>query len=196
MIYEHSQLHQGAGSVRALESLPLWSGRATLESAYLQASPSAPFIFYLQSETCQHSSTPLPGYVFGRFDLPRALQHMRLFNVGQYVAIESATKQQADHQPGLVLQRRFGPYSVYRQSGNQDRYATTPAQQPVLVLTRRPQELAYLWFRFTDLAVPLVFSQRRRPRPAATSPRCWWMAAAMTTPCWSFCAATACPTSP
>ncbi|MBI4800030.1 MAG: tetratricopeptide repeat protein [Desulfarculus sp.] len=154
--YEHSMLHQAAGSVRALETLPLWSGRATLEVSYLQASPSAPFIFYLQSEICQRSSTPLPGYVFGRFDLARGIRHMRLFNVGQYVAVEAATKQKADHQPGLVLQRRFGPYSVYRVTGNQDRHALAPAQRPVLVRTKRPQELAYLWFRFSGLDVPLV----------------------------------------
>ncbi|MBI5522750.1 MAG: tetratricopeptide repeat protein [Desulfarculus sp.] len=157
VVYEHSMLHQAAGSVRALETLPLWSGRATLEVSYLQASPSAPFIFYLQSETCQRSSTPLPGYVYGRFDLARGIEHLRLFNVGQYVAVEAATKRQADHQPGLVLQRRFGPYSVYRVMGNQDRYAVVPAHRPVLVLTQRPQELAYLWFRFSDLGVPLVF---------------------------------------
>lgn len=155
--YEHSPLHQGAGSVRALETLPLWSGRATLESAYLQASPSAPYIFYLQSEISQRSSTPLPGYVFGRFDLARGLEHLRLFNVGQYVAVEAATKRQADHQPGLVLQRRLGPYSVYRVMENQDRYAVAPRHWPVLVQTRRPQELAYLWWRFSGLDVPLVF---------------------------------------
>lgn len=160
VVYEHSPLHQGAGSVRALESLPLWSRRATLESAYLQASPSAPFIFYLQSETAQRGSMPLPGYVYGRFDLPRALQHMALFNVGQYVAVDSASQERADHQPGLALQRRLGPYAVYRLTGNQDRYAVTPRFWPVLVQTQRPQELAYLWFRFSSLEVPLVFVER------------------------------------
>lgn len=170
VVYEHSPLHQGAGSVRALESLPLWSGRATLESAYLQASPSAPFIFYLQSETAQRGSMPLPGYVFSRLDLPRALARMRLFNVGQYVAVDGATQELADHQPGLVLQRRIGPYAVYRLSENQDRYAVTPRFWPVLVQTRRPQELAYLWFRFTSLEVPLVFVERIGPEDRARFP--------------------------
>lgn len=56
-----------------------------------------------------------------------------------------------------MLQRRFGPYSVYRVSGSQDCYAVPPRFWPVLVQTRRPQELAYLWLRFCDPEVPLVF---------------------------------------
>ncbi|MFH1035129.1 MAG: 6-pyruvoyl-tetrahydropterin synthase-related protein [Pseudomonadota bacterium] len=170
VLYEHSPLHQGAGSLRAWESLPLWSGRATLESAYLQASPSAPFIFYLQSETAQRGSMPLPGYVFSRFNLPRALEHMRLFNVGQYLAVETASQELADQQPGLALQRRIGPYAVYRLLDNQDRYVVTPRYWPVLVVTSRPQELAYLWFRFCDPEVPLVFVERLTQEDRARFP--------------------------
>ena len=50
VVYEHSSLHNSFGSVRAFESLPLFSGRATLEGLYMQASPSAPFVFFIQSE--------------------------------------------------------------------------------------------------------------------------------------------------
>jgi len=50
VMYEHSEDHNIFGSSRAFESLPLFAGRATLEGLYMQASISAPFIFYLQSE--------------------------------------------------------------------------------------------------------------------------------------------------
>ena len=50
VVYEHTMRHQGAGTVRAFENLPLFSGRSTLEGVYIQASLCAPFIFYLQSE--------------------------------------------------------------------------------------------------------------------------------------------------
>ena len=72
--YEHSTINQGAGTVRAFENLPLFSGRSTLECVYIQASVPAPFIFYIQSETCQHPSTPIPEVCFSRFDLERGAQ--------------------------------------------------------------------------------------------------------------------------
>jgi hypothetical protein len=169
--YEHSQAHQRLGSTRALETLPMWTGRNTLENAYLQASPNAPFVFYLQSETCLAGSTPLPQYTYSRLDLTRPLAHFVLFNVVQFIAIEPKTRALADAQPGLILQRRYGPYSVYRVAANRDRYLEPPRFWPVLVATRRPQELAYLWFRFTDLAVPLVFVEKITDQDRARFPQ-------------------------
>src|SRR5438034_3769104 len=43
VVYEHSPDHEALGTVRAFEDLPLFSGRATLEGLYMQASPTAPF---------------------------------------------------------------------------------------------------------------------------------------------------------
>ena len=65
--------HQGAGTVRAFENLPLFSGRSTLEGVYIQGSLSVPFIFYLQSEISQQPSTPIPDYNYSRFNLKKAL---------------------------------------------------------------------------------------------------------------------------
>ncbi len=171
VLYEHSERMGAAGSVRAFESLPLVAGRSTLEGLYLQASPNAPFIFYLQSEACQRGSSPLPGYVYSRFDLDRALAHMRLYNVGYYIVVDPRTRRAADRNPGLVLEREFGPYSLYRVLGGDGRYAAYAPYQPLLVITSRPQFIAYQWFRFTDLQTPLVLVKPGDQAPAAPFPR-------------------------
>ncbi|HEX8947416.1 MAG TPA: 6-pyruvoyl-tetrahydropterin synthase-related protein, partial [Dissulfurispiraceae bacterium] len=48
--YEHSPLNKTFGSERAFESLPLFSGRSTLEGLYMESTASSPFVYYLQSE--------------------------------------------------------------------------------------------------------------------------------------------------
>src|SRR5439155_1535215 len=60
VVYEHSPDHEALGTVRAFEDLPLFSGRSTLEGLYMQASPSAPFVFYVQSEVSNVNSCPFP----------------------------------------------------------------------------------------------------------------------------------------
>ncbi|MBW2617690.1 MAG: hypothetical protein JRC92_02295, partial [Deltaproteobacteria bacterium] len=161
--YEHSPLNEKGGSVRVFESLPLLARRNTLEGLYLQASPNAPFVFYIQSEIGQHNSAPLPGYVYSRPNLNRGLEHLRLFNVSHYLAVEDETRQQADAQRGLILEGEMGGYSIYRLQPEAGGYAVTPENRPLLVVTDRPQEIAFHWFRFTDLSVPLAFTKKLRP---------------------------------
>ncbi|HKI50211.1 MAG TPA: 6-pyruvoyl-tetrahydropterin synthase-related protein, partial [Desulfobacteria bacterium] len=97
--YEHSIRHQGAGTVRAYENLPLFSGRSTLEGVYIQGSLSVPFIFYLQSEMSQAPSTPIPDYNYSRFNLKKAHEHLKLFNVGEIILVEPETIQAAEKSP-------------------------------------------------------------------------------------------------
>lgn len=167
VVYEHSPLNDSAGSVRVFEALPLLAGRATLETAYLQAGPNAPFAFYIQSLVSQRGSSPLPGYPYGRFDLKRALPRLAAYNVGQYIVVEPATKAAADKCAGLILEREFGRFSVYRVADNPGRYVDPPPTAPLVVVTDRPRRLAYDWFRFTDLKTPLVFVRRPPPAPPA-----------------------------
>lgn len=155
--YEHDTIHRQAGSVRSLENLPLWAGRSTLEGLYIQSSPSSPFIFYLQSLTCQRPSTPITGYNYAGLDLERALARLRLFNVSQFVAVSKEVKQAAAALPSYRLQREIGPYSVYglEDSGG---YVVPLQYKPVLVTGRQWKYPAFDWFRSGDLEVPLVFA--------------------------------------
>ena len=46
---EHNDITNEAGTVRAFELLPLFSGRSTLAGLYMQSALNAPFVYYLRS---------------------------------------------------------------------------------------------------------------------------------------------------
>ena len=158
--YEHSMIHQGAGTVRAFESLPLFSGRSTLEGVYIQGSLSVPFIFYIQSEISQRASTPIPDYSYSRFDLGKGVEHLRLFNVQEVIAAEPETKEALAASSAFRLEHRAGPYEVYALGRGSGNYVETVRYQPVLVTEGDWRRLFYKWFRLGDLDVPLVFTDR------------------------------------
>ena len=160
VLHEHADIHQRLGTTRAFENLPLFSGRSTMEGLYIQSSVCSPFVFYIQSETTQTPTTPLPDYNYSRFDLAQALPRLALFNVSQYVAVAEPTIKAADALAGLERQAQIGPYVVYRVKDNPGRYVTPLRHKPVLVLGRRWKENAFQWFRRGDFAVPLVFKSR------------------------------------
>ncbi len=158
--YEHSMRHQGAGTVRAFENLPLFSGRSTLEGVYIQGSLSVPFIFYVQSEMSQKPSTPIPDYNYSRFNLIKAHEHLKLFNVGEVILVEPDTIGAARRSPLFDFAYRAGPYEVYRVEGNTGKYVEPLTHKPVMVSTKDWRRLAYKWFRLGDLTVPMVFKEK------------------------------------
>jgi len=157
VVYEHSLIHENAGTVRAFESLPLFSGRSTLEGVYIQASPNSPFIFYMQSEISQFPSTPIPDYNYSRFNLKRGIAHFNVFNVREFIVAETKTNEYAGENPSLKLRAGFGPYSVYELADAPNRYAVQVLYKPVLLPSRDWRKQAYQWFRIGDLSIPLVF---------------------------------------
>ena len=160
VVYEHSMRNQGAGTVRAFENLPLFSGRSTLEGVYIQGSLSVPFIFYLQSELSQKPSTPIPNYNYSRFNLDKAHEHLKLFNVGEVVLVEPETTRAATRSPLFDLAYRSGPFEVHRVVGNSGKYVEPLISKPVMVSTKDWRKLSYKWFRLGDLSVPLVFKDK------------------------------------
>jgi len=160
VVYEHSMIHQGAGTVRAFESLPLFSGRSTLEGVYIQGSLCVPFIFYLQSEISQKASTPIPDYCYSRFNLKKGVEHLRLFNVREVIAAESETKKAMKSSPEFEYRYRADPYEVYSLKGGSGRYVEAITYKPVLITKGDWRRLFYKWFRLGDLSVPLVFRER------------------------------------
>ena len=159
--YEHSMRHQGAGTVRAFENLPLFSGRSTLEGVYIQASLSVPFLFYMQSEYSRTPSTPIPDYNYSRFDLDRAARHMEMFNVGHFIAVEPETVSAADAHPSFHPVHESGPYRVYELASGSAGYVEPVRYMPVAAGRDKWRRTAYEWFRVGDLDVPLVFDSRR-----------------------------------
>jgi 6-pyruvoyl-tetrahydropterin synthase related domain len=164
VVYEHSSDNEALGTVRAFESLPLFSGRSTLEGLYMQAAATSPFVFYTQSEISQQMSCPFPDYGCAHLDLEQGLEHLRMFNVSQFIVRSAKVKAEIAKTPGLVREFGAGNYEIYRVEGNDGRYAVPLAQAPVLVLTHTWKEDAYRWFKRARPADPVpVFAEEVDP---------------------------------
>ena len=159
VVYEHSMLNEGAGTVRAFENLPLFSGRSTLEGVYIQGSLPVPFIFYIQSELSQKPSTPIPDYCYSRFNLIKASEHLRLFNVRDVIAVEPETKKALKRSPFYQFQFGAGPFEVYKLLTNTDRYVEPVRNRPVLISKGDWRRIFYKWFRLGDLSIPMVYKE-------------------------------------
>jgi hypothetical protein len=166
VVYEHDPQNNAAGSVRAFESLPLFSGRSTLEGLYIQSSITSPFVFYLQSEYSPKPSCPLSNYNYSRLNFKRGLEHLKMFNVSHFIAITDTVREAIEKQPGVIREKEFPPYTVYRIQGNPDRYVSLLDHEPPLVITSNWRSTAFEWFRRGDLTTHLVLKKMLEPDDA------------------------------
>jgi len=171
VVYEHSPLHDKAGTIKAFEAIPLFSGRPTLEGVYLQSSPSAPFIAYIQSELTETPSCPFLPYRCTTFDPARALAHLELFNVKEVIAVTDNVKAALASHPGYREEGEIGPYKIFQVRQGNSQYVVPLPFKPALVTTGDWKRLAYEWFQKPDwLAVPLLFLRPGEGEPPATVP--------------------------
>jgi hypothetical protein len=171
VVYEHSVLHDKAGTVRAFEALPLFSGRPTLEGAYMQSSPTSPFVFYIQSELTETPSCPFLPYRCTTFDPTRALAHLELFNVKEVIAVTDKVKAALASNPGYREEGEIGPYKLFQVRQGNGRYVVPLRYPPALVIGADWKRVAYDWFQKPDwLDVPLLFLRKGEPPPPVTAP--------------------------
>jgi len=157
VVFEHSPAHNAAGSIRAFESLPLFSGRSTLEGLYIQSGLLTPEIFYLQSEISEVASCPLPNYHCGRLDPPRAVEHLRQMNVSQVIARSDALKSLLADSPDYRLEATIGPYEIHRVAGVSGRYVEPLPYAPIVLDSDDWKRDFFKWFkRPGSSSVPLV----------------------------------------
>ena len=169
--YEHSVLHDKAGTIRAFEALPLFSGRPTLEGAYMQSSPSSPFVFYIQSELAETPSCPFLPYRCTTFDPERALAHLELFNVKEVIAVTNKVKAALGSNPGYREEGEVGPYKIFQVRQGNGQYVVPLPYQPALVSEADWKRTAYDWFQKPEwLDVPLLFLRPGEPAPPAAVP--------------------------
>jgi len=171
VVYEHSVLHDKAGTVRAFEALPLFSGRPTLEGAYMQSSPSSPFVFYIQSELTETPSCPFLPYHCTTFNPTQALAHLELFNVKEVIAVTGKAKAALASNPGYREEVEIGPYKIFHVRQGNGQYVTPLPYAPALATQVDWKRLAYDWFQRPEwLDVPLLFLQPGEPSPPVTVP--------------------------
>jgi hypothetical protein len=164
VVYEHSPDHEALGTIRVFENLPFFTGRSTLEGLYMQGSPTAPFVFYIQSEVSNVMSCPFPDWGCSRPNVERGVQHLRMMNVSQYIVKSKPIKEQAAKNPGLELQYTIGDYQIYHVKENADRYAIPLTTKPVLVRSDAWKETSYMWFKTaTPESVLPVFTTKVEP---------------------------------
>ncbi|MHC1726578.1 MAG: 6-pyruvoyl-tetrahydropterin synthase-related protein [Syntrophobacteraceae bacterium] len=163
VVYEHADIHNGAGTVRAFEMLPCFSGRSTLEGLYMQSSASSPFVFYIQSELSQTPSCPYSDFYYSRPDSDRAVAHMRLFNVSQLIAASDNLANTLDASPDFELQMFFPPYKVYRLKSSGNSYVTPVSCKPFRIPPSNWKQVQYEWFRKSSMKVPLVVASENTP---------------------------------
>lgn len=167
VVYEHSDKHNAAGTTRAFELLPLFSGRSTLEGLYMQSSPSSPFVFYIQSEISKAGSCPFPGKRCTSFNLSSGFEHLKLFNVKHFVAISDEVKGELRNHTSYKLVFESQPYEVFELLTNETGYVVIPEYKPVFFPRENWQNRSYELFP-TNWDVPIVFDADVKEEPAIT----------------------------
>ncbi|MCG6920159.1 MAG: hypothetical protein LJF15_03595 [Acidobacteria bacterium] len=142
---EYGAVHERAGSIRMYETLPFFSGRSTLEGVYNQASVMTHPVYYLASELFASSPNPFRSRTYSQFDPDSAIPRLRLFNVGQIVAVSPELESALDARGDVVREARFPPYTLYRLRDPGPGYVEPLAFAPVRAPRMGWSDTAYRW---------------------------------------------------
>jgi hypothetical protein len=169
---EYDPLHERAGSLRMYETLFYFSGRATLEGVYNQASTTTHPVYYLASELFARSPNPFRSRRYSRFDPENALGRLRLFNVGTIVATSPALTAALAARPDVEREAEIPPYTVFRLRDPGPGYVEPLAFEPVRTTLRDWRDQSYRWYtRKPPNRALLVFSDD--PRFTLVQPDPW-----------------------
>ena len=171
---EYASEHEKAGSIRMYETLPLFSGRPTLEGVYNQASLQTHAVYYLASELDAISPNPFKSREYSTFDTDNALRHLRLFNVSDVVALSPKLVSSLQARTDVAAVASIPPYTVFRLGDHGPGYVEPLAFAPVRSSPAGWRDKAWRWFTRKPLrAAHLVFTDD--PRFAVTE-RDEWLA--------------------
>lgn len=143
---EYSTVHEKAGSIRMYETLPLFSGRSTLEGVYNQASLQTHFVYYLASELGATSPNPFRSRNYSTLDPEAALAHLRLFAVSDVVAMSPQLVAALRGHPDATPLASVPPYEAFRIDDGRVRYVEPLAFAPVKTSRKGWREKAWRWF--------------------------------------------------
>jgi hypothetical protein len=141
------------------EMLPYFSGRSTLEGVYNQAGVLTHPVYYLASELGASSPNPFRKREYARFDTDAALRHLRLFGVGEVVAISAKLAGALESRLGVSRVLREPPYTVFRLDGDGGGYVEPLRFAPVRSPREGWRDKSYRWFTRKPFGGPvLVFT--------------------------------------
>jgi hypothetical protein len=116
VVYEHSVKNAHAGTIRVFEMLPYFTGRATLESVYLQATILAPMAWNIQAYVSKTPSCPFRQFSCPRYDLRAGLPRLYMLGVGDYIAVSEELRTQANilvEEGKLKRGKTFEPWEIF-----------------------------------------------------------------------------------
>jgi len=160
VVYEHSSKHNQYGTSRAFESLPLFSGRSTLEGLFMQSSISSPYIFYIQSEISKENSCPFwRTFPCTQRNFTMGTKHLEMFNVKDFIAISDEVKEELKNYTQYKLVKESGDLSIYELTTNKNNYVYVPDYQPV-AYSGDWKKFFYEWFEKEEyLDVPIIYTK-------------------------------------
>jgi hypothetical protein len=134
-------------------------------------------IYYLASELGAMSPNPYKKRGYATFDTDAALLHLRLFDVGDIVAVSGRLASSLESRAWIQRTLKDPPYSVFRLDGEGLSYVEPLAFAPVRSPFRGWRDKSYRWFArkpfggphlvFTDdPAFPLLERDEWLPPPA------------------------------
>jgi 6-pyruvoyl-tetrahydropterin synthase-like protein len=160
---EYASEHEKAGSIRMYETLPLFTGRPTLEGVYNQASVQTHEVYYLASELDAVSPNPFKSREYSTFDTDNALRHLRLFNVGDVVAVSPKLVSSLQARTDVAATLHIPPYTVFRLADHGPGYVEPLAFAPVRTSPAGWRDKAWRWFTRKPLRpAHLVFTDDAR----------------------------------
>lgn len=163
VIYENNDYSNAAGTIRVFEMLPYFSGRATLESVYMQATVLAPAAFYLQAVISKTPSCPFPNYQCTTYDNIRMNNYYQLMGVSDLILITPETRAQADSNPALMPAKAFGGWYVY--SFKQKPALVDVIKNPVQwTEEKKYKQEFYEWFQKYEPGQEFIFADRKDDR--------------------------------
>ncbi|HHT9126291.1 MAG TPA: 6-pyruvoyl-tetrahydropterin synthase-related protein [Candidatus Brocadiia bacterium] len=154
--YEKSHLYNSFGSDRVFESLPLFSGRQTLEGIHFASSLSSKPILFLQTELSHDILAPI-SYIFSRVDIDALSKHLKMFNISHLLVVTEKTKDSLRKNTDFKEIFKLEKYSIFEFTRNKGNYVEIPKYLPVVFTGKDWREQFYEWFKTRDtLDIPLI----------------------------------------
>ncbi|MBM3308924.1 MAG: hypothetical protein FJY77_01595 [Candidatus Altiarchaeales archaeon] len=150
-------------SSRAFEALPYFIGKPMTEGGIVQSGLSSLFTYYIQCETSTHCAGFPRIMTPTRFNLTRGTEHMKLYNIKYFIAVEDMVKNAFSKNQEWRLVGKTGQHEVYELTTNKGNYVYVPEYNPVLTEDKDWKFLAMRWFSDTqNLETPIAITKNIR----------------------------------
>jgi len=153
--YEKCDAYDHYGGDRVFESLPLFSGRQTMEGIHYASSIASKCISFLQTEYSRDIKTPRP-YILSKMNPDALPAHLDLYNISQLILMTDKAKKAIEASSLFEKEKVLGPISIYRYKDCNNLYVDVPAIRPVIYTGKDWMEDFFQWYRYPDRAGVLL----------------------------------------